>query len=205
MIYGCVAQKAKKLNYWKGPKRTVNRFRKHRPGPRRRLSPKNEMLLALMKIKTGLHMDILGDLFGVSGSLVSRICFTWWRFLSKIIGSLVYNAEKDIVLSTRPKAFLEPPYADVRHIIDCTEIFIETPKSLDLGASCWSEYKHHHTAKYLVSINPNGMLNFVSKGWVGRASDNHVTENSGFLNILEPYDKVNPPEYPYVFQLTVDS
>ena len=31
-IYGEVAQEAKTIRFWKGPKRTVNRLRKHIPG-----------------------------------------------------------------------------------------------------------------------------------------------------------------------------
>ena len=34
------------------------------------------------------------------------------------------------------------------------------------------------------------MINFVSEAWTGRASDKFVTMNCGFLNIVEPYDKV---------------
>ena len=30
-------------------------------------------------------------------------------------------------------------------IIDCSELFIETPSSLDEAAACWSNYKQHHT------------------------------------------------------------
>ena len=190
-VYKCIAPQARKMTYWKGPARTVNPLnRAQKPGPQRKLTPKNEFLLSMMKIKTGLHMEILGDLFGLSKSQVSRTCFTWWRFLAREIGSLVYNPEKHAIMKCRPKAFDHPLYRDVRHIVDCTEIFIETPKSLDLQASCWSNYKHHHTIKYLLSINPNGFINFVSAGWVGRSSDNHVTEHCGFLDILEPYDKV---------------
>ena len=133
-------------------------------------------------------MKILGDLFGFSAGKVSHICFTWWRFLAREFGSLVYNPPRFAVSKTLPESFKVKPYNKVRHIIDCTEIFIETPKSLDLAAACWASYKHHHTVKYLVSVNPNGFINFVSKGCGGRISDNKITELSGFLEILEPYD-----------------
>ena len=189
-IFAVVSHDAKKMRYWKGPQRTVNSIKKYTPGPKRVMKAKNEFLMAMMKLRTGLHMTILGSLFGVSPSHVSRTCFTWWRFLSHAIGSLVYNPEKYAVMATRPQAFKETPYSDVRHIIDATEIFIETPKSLELAASCWSDYKHHYTVKYLISINPNGHINYVSKGWSGRTSDNHQTKHCGFLDVVEPFDKV---------------
>ena len=75
---------------------------------------------------------------------------------------------------------------DLRHIIDCTEIFIETPSDPAIRASTWSDYKHHNTAKILASIALNGAFNFISETWGGRISDVHLTRESKFYNILEP-------------------
>ena len=70
-------------------------------------------------------------------------------------------------------------------ITDCFELFIEKPS----GESCtWSQYKHYNTAKYLISITPQGVISFVSKGWSGRVSDRHITENSSFLHNVLPGD-----------------
>ena len=41
-----------------------------------------------------------------------------------------------------------------------------------------------------MSINPSGMINFVSKCWCGRTSDKHITRRSGFYDIIEPFDTV---------------
>ena len=49
---------------------------------------------------------------------------------------------------TLPKKFRKPGYSKVRHIIECTELFIETPSDPALNAATWSDYKHHHTAIY---------------------------------------------------------
>ena len=55
---------------------------------------------------------------------------------------------------------------NVGHIIDCTEMFIETPKDPKVKAATWSDYKHHHTLKVLVSIMPCGSFNFITEaGW----------------------------------------
>ena len=43
----------------------------------------------------------------------------------------------------------------------------------------------------MVSILPqSGFFNFVSKCWGGRTSDNHLTKNCDFVDIVEPYDSV---------------
>ena len=76
------------------------------------------------------------------------------------------------------------------HIIDCTEIFIETPSDPVIRASTWSDYKHHNTSKILVSITPNGAFNFISEAWGGRTSDVYLIRGSDLYNILEPYDAV---------------
>ena len=78
----------------------------------------------------------------------------------------------------------------VTSIIDCFELFIEKPSGL-LAKSCtWSQYKHYNTAKYLISITPQGIISFISNGWGGRASDKHVVEHSAYLNNLLPGDVV---------------
>ena len=97
----------------------------------------------------------------------------------------------EVVKKTLPKKFKKPGYCRVSHIIDCTEICIETPSDPVIRASTWSNYKHHNTSKILVSITPNGAFNFISEAWGGRTSDVYLTRESDYYNILEPiYDAV---------------
>ena len=194
-IYACMNSSLPKVKYWRGcrtlcnPLRyKTNHLKKH--GRKRHLSSKDELLLTLMKIRLGLLNQDLADRFGVSKQSVSNIFTTWVKVLDKFIGSLVFNPPKDMVRENLPPSFKNPTYSSVRHIIDCTEVFLETPQNLSVRADTWSDYKHHNTAKYLLSINPSGMFNYVSKGWGGRTSDKHITTHSGFLDLVEPYDKV---------------
>jgi hypothetical protein len=75
-------------------------------------------------------------------------------------------------------------------IVDCFEIFMERPSNLKARAQTFSNYKHRHTQKYMIGITPQGAICFISKGWGGRASDKHITENCGFLDKLLPGDMV---------------
>ena len=69
-------------------------------------------------------------------------------------------------------------------------MFIKTPSDPVLKAATWSDYKHHHTAKILVSFSLCGAFNFISKAWGGRTSDIYLTKQSGFFDILDPLDEV---------------
>ena len=53
---------------------------------------------------------------------------------------------------TLSKKFKKPGYLNVHHIIDCTEVFIETPSDPSLKASTWSDYKH---CGWLIQLRPS--------------------------------------------------
>jgi len=75
-------------------------------------------------------------------------------------------------------------------VIDCFEVFIERPSSLEARAASWSNYKHHNTVKVLLGITPQGVISFVSDTWGGRVSDKYLTESCGILRKLLPGDVV---------------
>ena len=181
------------IKYWKGPSRVCN-ILKHKRNTSvkfvRILTKKEEMIMTMMKIRLGLLNEDLADRFGVSTTHVSHVITTWIRLLRNVLGSLVFNPAKEVVKANLPPSFKTGKFSNVRHIIDCTEVFIEKPSSFQVQSATWSDYKHHHTVKALVSITPSGMINFISKGWGGRASDKHVTLHSGFLDMLEAYDTI---------------
>ena len=72
-------------------------------------------------------------------------------------------------------------------IIDCFEVFCERPKPLKARAQTYSKYKHHNTVKFLIGIAPQGVITFISKGWGGRVSDQHLTVKCGISR--QPYSR----------------
>ena len=75
-------------------------------------------------------------------------------------------------------------------IIDCFEIFCERPSPLKARVQAYSDYKHDNTVMFLIGISPQVVITFISKGWGGRMSDKHLTEECGILEYLLPGDQV---------------
>ena len=191
-LFGSFGEKVKKIRRWKGPAETLcgNVFSRTRKANILFLSAKEEYFISLFRMKTMLKAEIVGDLFGISRTTVSQICFTWWKFMASQLKPLLDNPSEEAHRALLPTAFKRPEYNKVQHIIDCTEVFTETPKNKKIQSTLWSNYKHHHTAKYLVSITPNGFINFASKGFGGHASDRQIVERSGFMNEIRRGEKV---------------
>ena len=81
-------------------------------------------------------------------------------------------------------------YPNCRVIIDCTEIYTETPQSLSNKGRMYSDYKSHMTWKVLIGISPNGVITHVSDLWSGSISDKQVTKLSKLVEKCEPGDAI---------------
>ena len=200
-LFQYVEEKAKRMKYWRGPKRTSSEsgnatgiiqhsdFMTGRRGAQRRLSIEQEFLMSLMKLRLGLFNLDLAFRFQVSDSVVSETLLTWFKFLGRELACLIIWPSRGQTNITMPECF-KRHYKKVRVIIDCTEVFIETPSSLLAQKQTWSEYKHHCTIKFLVCITPTGAISWVSPVYSGRASDVTIVRDSGFLELLDPFDQV---------------
>ena len=153
---------------------------------RKKLSSKDEFFLVFLRLRLGLLSYHLAKMFKISRSHVSQIFSSWLTCIDKIFANLLFWPSKDHVHATTPARFRAIP--NLRAIIDCSEIFIETPKDPKLQAATWSDYKHHNTMKYLIAVAPNSMITYVSPLYTGRSSDKEITLHCGFLDKLDMYD-----------------
>ena len=113
-----------------------------RSGPSHKLSLEQEFLLVMMKLRLALLVDDLAFQFGVSPGNISQTVITWVKLLSKELQTLIIWPSRRKIRDTLPKCF-KKLYPKVRVIIDCTEVFFDTPSSLEVQACLWSDYKHH--------------------------------------------------------------
>ena len=144
---------------------------------KRKLTLEQEFLLVLMKLRLSLLTKDLAFRFQVSPSLVSRIFTTWIKLMAKELAVLTIWPSSQQVRVTLPESF-KRLYPKTRTIIDCSEVFMETPSSLEAQACLWSDYKHHCTVKFLICITPNGSVSWVSPVYGGRTSNVHIVRNS---------------------------
>ena len=153
------------------------------------LSPFQQVLLTLMRLRLGLSGQDLGYRFGIHRSTVSRVFAGITDVLYARLHHLIVWPDREVLRATLPMDFRKHcPQCAV--IIDCFEIFIERPSALLARAQTYSQYKHHNTAKYLIGITPTGIVSYISKGWGGRVSDKHLTENCSILSNLLPGDTI---------------
>ena len=154
-----------------------------------KLSPFEQFVMTLMKLRHNFGDADLGYRFGIDKSTVSRYFSKWLELLYVKLSFLIMWPNQEDLLKTMPLEFRRH-FRQCVIIIDCFEIFIERPTALLPQAQTWSNYKHHNTIKYLIGVTPQGSIGFISKGWGGRTSDVHLTENSGLLEKLMPGDIV---------------
>ena len=178
------------MQYWNSEVGNPDRSPRKRPGPKRKLSPKNELFMTLMRLRMEFLHEDLAYRFGVSTTMVSRVILTWVQFLYKSFDVLkdAMFTDRDYVRKNMPKSFKK--YKNIRCIIDCTEVFVQQPRNFGKQGNCYSSYKGHTTYKFLVAIAPNGAIMFVSDVYEGSISDKEIVRRSGFLDYLQPGDVV---------------
>ncbi|KAF0726340.1 Uncharacterized protein FWK35_00020803, partial [Aphis craccivora] len=124
--------------------------------------------------------------FKLHRSTCSRIFKSLLSILVSNTKSFIFWPSKQTIISTLPMTF-KLHYSNCRAIIDCTEIKTEQPPKVNQRVFMYSNYKSTYTCKFLIVIAPNGMITFfISKPYGGRSSDSFITNDSGFLNLLEP-------------------
>ena len=119
-------------------------------------------------------------LFKVPVPTASRHLISWMNILYFKLGSIPIWPSKEEILETMPTSF-KKTYPSTRCIIDCTELFCQSPSSLNTQSCLHSSYKNYVTYKGLVAIAPSGAVIFVSQLYDGSISDKEFVNRSGFL------------------------
>ena len=95
-------------------------------------------------------------------------------------GSIPILLSKDGILETMLTSF-KKTYPNTRSIIDFTELFCQSPFSLNTQSCLYSSYKSHVTYKVLAGIAPSAAVIFVSQLYGASISEKEFVNRSAFL------------------------
>lgn len=181
-LFGALGNSVNNLKYWLGGGRTAKTMKK--------LSPANQLLLTLVKLRQNFPNKDLAYRFDISACMVSRIFLTWIQFLYKMTIPLWRRTfpSKELIREHLPGCFRS--FRNVRLIIDCFEIFAQSSSDFAEQGNMYSSYKNHTTLKCLVGISPTGAITFLSDVYEGSKSDREIVIDSKMVEYLEPGDLV---------------
>ena len=151
--------------------------------PINKLSKFSMILMFLMKIRLNLFDEDLGYKFGVHHSTVSRNFHKVLNVMSVRTAHLIKWPDRETLRKTLPTSFRRF-FKKCCVIIDCSEVFVETPSNLLARAQVWSNYKHHSTLKFLIGITPQGTVSYISPCVGGRMSDKEIVEQSNLIDFF---------------------
>ena len=149
-----------------------------------KLRPIDEFLLFLMYLSVGFPLRDLAERFNIHRTTAGRIITTWTHFLYCLLGSKRLWVPPEVVRAHLPPEFAA--FADTQVVLDCTEIFCQTPSSLLLQSEVFSTYKSHATFKAMVGMAPHGAVTFVSGLYAGSMSDREIFKLFGIVKLLKP-------------------
>uniref|UniRef100_A0A1A9W9P0 DDE Tnp4 domain-containing protein n=1 Tax=Glossina brevipalpis TaxID=37001 RepID=A0A1A9W9P0_9MUSC len=137
-----------------------------------------ECYLTLKKLRQNEEFSILAGYFEISEIVVQQIfartivkLATYLRFLIRWSDSKKYDRHK-----TLPFAFRDN-LSNVQSLVECVETDI-LPSSLQIDCSSY---------KYIVTVNMNGIISFISEAYVGHYDDLFIFSNSNFKNAIPNY------------------
>ena len=138
-------------------------------GQTTRENMEDQILLTVVRLKHNLKFELLSFLCGIEKTTAIDYFWKWVDIMAIRLKFLIKMQDRDHIFNTIPAIF-EAKFPRLTSIIDCFEVFIESPGNLLARPQCYSTYKKHCTVKVFISCTPLGAINFLSKCWGGRAS-----------------------------------
>ena len=142
---------------------------------------RNQVLMVLVWLRVNLPFEYISHQARISKSTANVTFHKVLNLLHTKLRFLIHWQDRDNIRQTVPPSFKQH-FPRLTCIIDCFEIFIDRPVNLKARAQVYSNYKKHCTVKYLISCSPLGVINFLSNGWGGSATDTYIVRNSGFIS-----------------------
>ena len=150
----------------------------------------NQLFMSLFVYRSGLPVDIVAFFFGIAPTTASSYWVTWTRALHQVLTEEFPFPSRAAVDATMPE-FWRKHHADLRLVLDCTEMEIQVPSNRRHQSVTFSQYKDRNTMKVLVGISPGGACVFVSDAYGGKISDEDITELSKVGELCDEGDSIS--------------
>ena len=141
----------------------------------------DEYFATLAKLRLELLSKDAAYRVGVYESDFSKMFHKWLNVMYSELKQLIIWPDHETLRQNLPLCFRKH-YSKVVCKIDCFEIFIERPVSLQARAATYSQYKKHNTVKVLIGITPTRSI---SKAWGGHVSDKVITQVFLIVSVME--------------------
>ncbi|XP_061816547.1 tRNA methyltransferase 10 homolog B isoform X1 [Nerophis lumbriciformis] len=151
----------------------------------------DQFFLTLVRLRLDLSFELLAYQTGRGETTIRTYFWKWLDVMYAKLGFLIQWPDRKSILETLPPEFRQK-FPRMTSIIDCFEIFIESPGSLSARQQTYSNYKKHTTAKVLIASSCLGAITFLSLAWGGRVSDVELVRRSGFISptLHHPGDQI---------------
>ena len=100
----------------------------------------DQFFYTLVKLKHNVKFEYLADQIGIPETTVIDYVWKWINNSHTKLQYMIQWPDRDHIFSTMPPA-MKSLYPRLTAIIDCFEMFIETPSNHRAHAQCWSNYK----------------------------------------------------------------
>jgi hypothetical protein len=181
---------AKQMHYLGSRVKETEKDREMWLGRTRKLPKIEEFFMVMTRLRKGLDLEVLSDMFNISTSQVSRIINTWLLLMADRLGQLDFWPKTPV---EKPLLVPQDQHEKLKNlvvILDGTEIFLQRPSATQAQKETFSSYKNHVTGKMLVGVDGHGTIIFASRVYAGRTSDKKLTTHSGVLDLLKRGDLV---------------
>lgn len=153
------------------------------------ITPLNQFILMLAKLRQDLDYLPLSHMCAVSQCKAENIFITWINFCHHTWSEVNIWPSQDLVHYYAPEDF-KLKFPMTRVIVDGTEFPLQKPSNPLSQRATFSSYKNCNTAKVIVGSTPGGLISYLSPAYGGCTSDRQIIERSCLPKMCDPGDSV---------------